>query len=162
MNPLKALKKEVAILHNYYKPEMKKIYNMIYPELPVDKFCQNESRFRWLKTYLCWETIYKFNIFLLKCSIHFYTISWSQKTNLRSGKISIRNLKFDYLPICICFCDWIPYFFFHYFSNSSQHIYSGHMGYSKFLKVWGPILAVLAKQKFYENVIYYLLIEVLE
>ena len=53
LDPLKALEKEVAILHNYYKPEMKKIYNMIYPELPVDEFCQNESRFQWLKTYLC-------------------------------------------------------------------------------------------------------------
>ena len=53
LNPCEALKKEVSILHNYYKPEMKKIYKVIYPELPVDKFCQNESRFQWLKTYLC-------------------------------------------------------------------------------------------------------------
>ena len=53
LNPCEALKKEVSILHNYYKPEMEKIYNMIYPELPLSKFCQDESRFLWLKTYLC-------------------------------------------------------------------------------------------------------------
>ena len=50
---MKALKKEAYILHNYYKPEMQKIYKLIYPELPLSEFCDNEKRYKWLKTYLC-------------------------------------------------------------------------------------------------------------
>lgn len=53
VNPSKALKEEASILHNYYKPEMQKIYKLIYPELPVTEFCQNETRYKWLKNYLC-------------------------------------------------------------------------------------------------------------
>jgi len=29
---MKALKKEASILHNYYKPEMQKIYKLVNPE----------------------------------------------------------------------------------------------------------------------------------
>ena len=53
VNPLKALAKEVNLLHNYYKPEMEKIYKLIYPEIPLADFCQNENRYQWLKSYLC-------------------------------------------------------------------------------------------------------------
>ena len=52
-NPSKALQNEISILHNYYKPQMEKVYKMIYPTLPVSDFCQNESRYQWLKSYLC-------------------------------------------------------------------------------------------------------------
>ena len=53
VNLLKALKKEVSLLHNYYKPEMEKIYKLIYPKLPLSDFCQNGNRYQWLKSYLC-------------------------------------------------------------------------------------------------------------
>ena len=32
---------------------MQKIYKLIYPELPLSEFCENEKRYKWLKTYLC-------------------------------------------------------------------------------------------------------------
>ena len=55
INKMEALKNEVSILHRYYQPEMEKIYELIFPDQPVNEFCKKDGRFHWLKYYLCHE-----------------------------------------------------------------------------------------------------------
>ena len=69
---------------------MQKIYKLIYPELPLSEFCENEKRYKWLKTYLCETNEWNFQcgiqyIFLLisLCVIQYvqyvfmYSMTWT-------------------------------------------------------------------------------------
>lgn len=51
----KVLKKEISILRDYYRLEMKKIFNWLLPDLKQNDFCMNKEhlRFSWLGNYLC-------------------------------------------------------------------------------------------------------------
>ena len=91
------MKKEAEILHNYYKPEMQKIYKLIYPELPLSEFCENEKRYKWLKTYLC-ETNNEIS---------------SVEYEISSVEYEISSVEFNifFLLISLCFILYVQYVF---------------------------------------------------
>ena len=45
------LKKEISVLEEYFKPQMKLLFNLIFPNLSPDEFCANldSQRFQWLR-----------------------------------------------------------------------------------------------------------------
>ena len=56
VNKMAALSHEVAILRQYYQPEMEKVFDLLYPQYNGNytTFCSiKKPRFEWLKTYVC-------------------------------------------------------------------------------------------------------------
>ena len=45
------LKKEISILEDYYKPQMQMIFELLFPNLSREEFCENleVQRFKWLR-----------------------------------------------------------------------------------------------------------------